>query len=425
MGDLAQILRGAFDIGSKRLTRMWSVSSGATFGGRHVDPNTALRTSAVWRCFKVMTGTIAMLPLKTFQTMPNETRRTARDHRAYRVLHRRFNRWQTSFKAREMLVGHRMLRGNAYAEIIRDEFGWPTEIIPRHPDRTVGLVDAAGELVGWEYTQVINGVPQQPRAIWRGDMIHLTGPSLDGFLGLNTTAYAKQAIGLAMDAEEYGARVFTSGGARRGALKNTGAAMSPEAEAKLRDHWRQTYGGSGANASGVAVLEDGLEWVEIGITPEQAQQISLRTHQVAEVCRFFGVPLWLAYETTKDTAWGSGLEQTNLAFLTYSLQPDLVDIEQTLMATLFTEEELDEGFYIEHGVEGLLRGDSAARAAWFKAMREIGLYSRDDVARRENEPLIGGIEGNERCRPGNWVPLGTIPDAAAVAKAAQTPGDSK
>ena len=408
MGALSEILRGAFAIGGERLTRFWSFSSTSTFGGHRVDPDTALRTAAGWRCFKVMSGTIAMLPLKVFQTMPDESRRTAREHSTYRLLHRKFNQRQTSFQARQMLVGHRMLRGNSWAEIIRNEYGEPIAIIPRHRDRVVGLVDNAEDVVGWEYTQRVNGV-ETPRRILSGDMLHLTGPSLDGFLGLNTTAYARQAIGLAMSAEEYGARIFTSGGARRGALLNKGPSMSSEAEAKLRDHWRETYGGSGAKAAGVAVLEDGLEWVNIGITPEEAQQISLRTHQVAEICRYLDVPLWLAFETTKDTAWGSGLEQTNLAFLIYSLQPNLVDIEQCLMAALLTEEELEAGYYIEHQVEGLLRGDSAARSAWYRAMREIGLYSRDDVAAKENEPRIGGTEGNERCRPGNWVPLGTAP----------------
>jgi HK97 family phage portal protein len=420
MGALSEILRGAFDIGSQRLTRMWSFSSGSTFGGKNVDPDTALRTSAVWRCFKVLSGTTAMLPLKVYQTMPDESRRPAKEHSTYKILHRRFSRWQTSFKARQMLMGHRLLRGNAYAEIIRDAYANPVELVPRHPDRMVGLVDASGDLVGWEYTQVVNGLPTQPRRIWRGDVLHLTGPSLDGFLGLNTTYHAKEAIGLAMSAEEYGARIFNSGGARRGALLNKGPAMSPEAEAKLREHWRETYGGSGANAARVAVLEDGLEWVNIGITPEEAQQIALRTYQVAEICRFFDVPLWLAFETTKDTAWGSGLEQTNLAFLTYSLQQSLVDIEQTIMNALFTEEELDAGYYVEHQVEGLLRGDSAARSAWYRTMREIGLYSRDDIARKENEPLIGGKEGNERCRPGNWVPLGSEVDPAAAKTTGET-----
>lgn len=423
MGALSEALRAAFELGGTRLTRMWTVSGGgSTFGGRRVNPDTALRTSAVWRCFSVMSGTIAMLPLKLFQTMPDGSRRTAREHRTYRLLHDRFNLRQTSFQGRQMLCGHRMLRGNAYAEIVRDQYGYPVELVPLHPDRVIGLLDADDELVGWEYTQKTDG-SKPPRRIWRGDMLHLTGPSLDGYLGLNTTTYAKEAIGLAQSAEEYGARVFTSGGARRGALVNKGPAMSTEAEAKLREHWRETYGGTGANAARVAVLEDGLEWVNIGITPEEAQQISLRTHQVAEVCRFLGVPLWLAFETTKDTAWGSGLEQTNLAFLTYSLQPNLVDIEQCLMASLLTDEELDAGYYIEHQVEGLLRGDSAARAQWYRTMREIGLYSRDDIARKENEPLLGGMEGDERCRPGNWVPLGSPPTGAAAVP--PTTGDTQ
>ena len=399
----------------------WSWTGVETASGKRVTPDNALRNSAMWRGIDLKSGLVASFPCKVMQELPSGSREIARRHPVKRILGWRPNRWQSSYQFRQMLEGHRILRGNAYAAIQRTRDGNVSALVPLHPDR----VKVTSDQDGMPLYTVNMGAGKQPVRLWWMECLHLTGKGLNGFLGLDTSEYAAEAIGLAQAGEEYAARVYSSGGAERGILKHKGAPLSPEKRMQLKEQWQSAYGPS-SEAYKVAVLEEDLEWQKIGVTPEQAQGLQGRSNQVIEIGRFLGIPPWLLFETTKDTSWGSGLEQTNLAFLIYSQQPDLINWEQRMLLDLFDEEDIEAGYYPHFVVEALLRGDSAARAAFYRTMREIGVFSVDDILAKEDMPLVGGAGGSERCRPMNWVPIGTPASAAASggSAAAALPSDS-
>lgn len=410
MGRFAQVFRAAVDADLLRGDRGWTsvgsvgpfVAGASTASGRTVTFDNALRNSAVWRAVVLKSSLLGMFPCRVYQELPNGSRRLASEHPNTRLLHWRPNPWQTPYQFRAMVEGHRITRGNAYVAIIRDRGGTVRSLVPLHPDRVRVVTDDQGMP---RYDVAMRTGERPVRLGWM-ECLHLTGPSLEGFIGLSPIEHAAEAIGIAQAGEEYAARVYSSGGAQRGALVHKGPALSDAAKARLKEAWQAAYGPN-SEAHRVAVLEEDLDWKTLGVTPEQAQSLESRQHQVIDIGRYWGIPPWLLFEHSKDTSWGSGIEQTNQAFLLYCMQPDLINWEQRMLLDLFDESEIEAGYYPEFTVEVLLRGDMAARGAFYRVMREIGAYSVDDILAKENLPLVGGAGGSERCRPANWVPIGT------------------
>lgn len=412
MGLLARIFRSALDTDLIHGNRGWNpLGSGESFvagvsttSGVTVTCESAMRNSAVWRAVVLKTSLMGMFPCKVYQRLPNDSRRQAREHPNSRLLHTRPNPWQTPYQFRSMVEGHRITQGNAFVALIRNRAGVITRMVPLHPKRVTVEIDSGGMP---QYI-VSRGHHEKPIPLGWMEVMHLTGPSLSGFLGLSTVDHAAEAIGISQAGEEYAARIYSSGGSMRGALKNKGPELTADRRRHLKEAWQSAYGPN-SEAHKVALLEGDLDWLKIGITPEEAQGLQSRQHQVVEVGRYWGIPPWLLFEHSKDTSWGSGIEQTNQAFLTYCTSPDLTNWEQRMLLDLFDDEDIEAGYYPEFIVEALARGDMNARSAYYKVMREIGVYSVDDILAKENMPLIGGQGGSERCRPMNWIPIGTTP----------------
>lgn len=412
MGLIAQMFRSAVDTDLLYGDRGWTpvgasgsfVAGATTASGKTVTFDSAMRNSAVWRAVTLKSSLMGAFPCRVYQELPSGSRRKATEHPNTRLLHWRPNAWQTPYQFRSMVEGHRITRGNAYVAIIRDKAATVRSLVPLHPARVKVSVDDHG-MPRYEVT-VKTG--EKPVALGWMECMHLTGPSLEGFLGMAPVEYAAEAIGIAQAGEEYAARIYSSGGAQRGALVHKGAVLSAGAKQKLKDDWQSAYGPN-SEAHRVAVLEEDLDWKNLGVTPEQAQGLQSRQHQVVDIGRYWGIPPWLLFEHSKDTSWGTGIVQTNQAFLTYCVQPDLENWQQRMLLDLFDEDEIEAGYYPEFIPEVLLRADPEARGNFYRLMREIGAFSVDDILAKENMPLVGGPGGSERCRPANWVPIGTPP----------------
>lgn len=388
----------SLDEPSDGLRRVLSLGSPRTWSGVPVTTEGAMRIAAVYACVRILAGIIASLPLMVYQRTP-AGRRRADDHDLYPLLHDAPNPEMTSYQWRESVKAGELLWGNGYSRIDYDRRGRVRALWPLPPQTVTPRREADGQIV---YDVEADGQTVRLPS-WR--VLHFAGLGFDGLVGRSRVALFREGLGLAVAAERHGAAFFGSG-ARPSVVLEHPLPLKRQAVEAIRQMWRDDHGGP-ENFQSVAVLSEGMRLHEFAIPHDDAQFLETRQFQVAEIARMFGVPLWMLNEHTKDTSWGSGIEQQFLAFLAVTLVPELRRWEQALTTKLLSNSERAAGYYCEANVDGLLRGDAAARANYLKTMREIGVYSVDDVRALLNEPKIGGEAGAERIRPANFVPIGT------------------
>ena len=366
-----------------------------TFAGKDVNEVTALGMAAVWRAVQVTSNVPASLPLHTYrQDGEKRVRATGQSARLIDDPHpdmTPYELWQTMFV-------HRRLWGNAYFRKLRNGVGQVAELWPIHPGRVrVGRESEAGRKV-----YALDG----GREVLSDDtLLHLPGLGYDGICGVSPIRAARQSIGLGLAAEEFGARLFGNGALASGILQTEQRLTQKQADS-LAARWKSKQSGLDS-AHGTVVLDKGAKFTQLTIPPEDAQFLESRRFQVVEVCRWFGVPPFLMFETEKSTSWGTGLEQQALGWVKFDLQPELTAIEQRITKHVLRPAPV----YARYGLEGLLRGDSAARAAFYHSMWDIGALSTNEIrAFEEQDPVEGG---DVRYRPLNMGQLGTT-DATAT-----------
>ena len=296
----------------------------------------------------------------------------------------------TSFAFRETLMSHLLLWGNAYAQIIRNARGEVVALYPLMPNKMTVDRDQNGRLFylyqrGSEDTKTLgldNRVYLAPT-----DVLHIPGLGFDGLIGYSPIAMAKNAIGLAIATEEYGAKFFANGAAPSGVLEHPGTIKDP---IRVKESWNSAYQGS-ANAHKIAVLEEGMKYTAIGIAPEQAQFLETRKFQINEIARIFRVPPHMLADLEKSSF--SNIEQQSLEFVKYTLDPWVVRWEQSMCRVLFSESEKP-SYFIKFNVDGLLRGDYASRMTGYATARQNGWMSANDIRELENldriAPELGG-----------------------------------
>lgn len=380
----------------------------ATQSGVNVDADSALRLSAVYSCVKVLAEGVAVLPLPIYRRRADGGKERATNHPLYDLLHDRPNRYQTSFEWREMGVGHLALRGNAYSEMLAGPRGFVDELMPLHPDRVKVYLMENGDL-RYGYMERDGG----ERSI-RGDrMLHLRGLSSNGLTGMSVIGQIRDSVGLGMAAESYGARFFSQDSTPRGFIKRDGA-MTKEAATRLRDQWQEAHSGL-ANAHMVAVLDEGMEWKQMSVSPKDAQTLELRKFQVAEIARIFRIPLHMISDVERSTSWGTGIEQMTIGFIIYTLMPWLKRLEARINTDLILGRDR-QTYFAEHLVAGLLRGDIKARYESYGLGRQWGFLSVNDIRRLENMNPVDG--GDVYLQPTNMVPAASEmrPYAALLAQ---------
>ena len=230
-------------------------------------------------------------------------------------------------------------------------------------------------------------------------MLHIPGLGFDGLVGYSPIAMAKNAIGMAIACEEYGAKFFSNGASPGGVLEHPGTIKDPQ---RIRDSWQSTFGGSG-NANKIAVLEEGMKFTPIGIAPEQAQFLQTRKFQIDEIARIFRVPPHMVGDLDRSSF--SNIEQQSLEFVKYTLNPWVVRWEQSIARALLTPEEKKK-YFAKFNLDGLLRGDYQSRMQGYAIGRQNGWMSANDIRELENLDLIPDEEGgNLYLINGNMLPL--------------------
>lgn len=370
----------------------------STAVGKRVSPDVALQATAVYACVRILSETIASLPLPVYQRLPGGGKARARDHYLYSVLHDRPNAEMSSFEFRETLMGHVALWGNGYAEKVLDNAGRVRALWPLRPDR-MRVKREEGELVyyyrlGKPDDQGRTGVKLPAYKVW-----HIRGLGFDGINGYSPIGIAKQAVGLTLATEEFGARFFGNG-ARPGTVLEHPGKLTEDAHNRLRSSWEETHQGL-ENAHRTAILEEGMKVSEIGMPPEEAQFLQTRKFQISEIARLYRVPPHMLADL--DRATFSNIEHQSIEFVIHTIRPWLVRWEQGINGDILTEADREK-YFAEFLVEGLLRGDIGSRYAAYAMGRQNGWLSANDVRRLENMNPIE--DGDVYLIPLNMIPAG-------------------
>ena len=374
---------------------------GGSTSGKNVTERSAMQMTAVYSCVRILSEAIASLPLHLYRYTDSGGKEKATDSPLYFLLHDEPNPEMTSFVFRETLMTHLLLWGNAYAQIIRNGKGEVTALYPLMPDRMTVDRDENGRLY-YEYIVSSYDAPINKKSTVRlqpFDVLHIPGLGFDGLVGYSPIAMAKNAIGMAIACEEYGAKFFANGAAPSGVLEHPGTIKDPS---RVRESWTQTFGGS-ANSHKVAVLEEGMKYTPISISPEQAQFLETRKFQIDEIARIFRVPPHMVGDLEKSSF--SNIEQQSLEFVKYTLDPWVSRWEQNLVRSLLTTDEKKK-YFIKFNVDGLLRGDYQSRMNGYATARQNGWMSANDIRELENLDRISKEEGGDLYLiNGNMLPL--------------------
>ena len=377
---------------------------GGTSAGKLVTERSAMQMTAVYSCVRILAEAIAGLPLHLYRYNGDGGKEKAIDHPLYRILHDEPNPEMSSFVFRETLMTHLLLYGNAYAQVIRNGKGEVIALYPLMPNKmSVDRNPEDGRLY-YTYNRSSEEAPTMPNStvvLQAHDVLHIPGLGFDGLVGYSPIAMAKNAIGMAIACEEYGAKFFANGAAPGGVLEHPGTIKDPQ---RVRESWQSTFGGSG-NANKIAVLEEGMKYTPIGISPEQAQFLETRKFQINEIARIFRVPPHMVGDLEKSSF--SNIEQQSLEFVKYTLDPWVVRWEQSIMRMLLSPEE-KKRYFVKFNVEGLLRGDYASRMNGYATARQNGWMSANDIRELENMDRIPAEDGGDLYLiNGNMLPLGS------------------
>lgn len=374
---------------------------GNSSSGKSVTERSAMQMTAVYACVRILSEAVAGLPLHFYRYKEDGSKEKAIDSNLYHLLHDEPNPEMSSFVFRETLMTHLLLWGNAYAQIIRNGKGEIIALYPLMPNKMSVDRDENGKLY-YTYTRsdcepnTMNGssVVLEPK-----DVLHIPGLGFDGLVGYSPIAMAKNAIGLAIATEEFGSKFFANGAAPSGVLEHPGTIKDPT---RVREAWQSQFGGSG-NSGKVAVLEEGMKYTPISISPEQAQFLETRKFQINEIARIFRVPPHMVGDLEKSSF--SNIEQQSLEFVKYTLDPWVVRWEQSLSRSLLSEDEKKQYFF-KFNLEGLLRGDYQSRMNGYAIARQNGWMSANDIRELEDLDKLSLEQGGDLYLVnGNMLPL--------------------
>ena len=386
---------------------------GGSTSGKAVNERSAMQMTAVYSCVRILAEAVAGLPLHLYKYTEEGGKEKATEHPLYLLLHDEPNPEMSSFVFRETLMTHLLLWGNAYAQIIRNGKNEVVALYPLMPNKMEVDRDEHGQLY-YKYQRQSEEAPTMKGStviLKPSEVLHIPGLGFDGLVGYSPIAMAKNAIGMAIACEEYGAKFFANGAQPGGVLEHPGTIKDPQ---RVRESWQSTFGGSG-NANKIAVLEEGMKYTPIAISPEQAQFLETRKFQINEIARIFRVPPHMVGDLEKSSF--SNIEQQSLEFVKYTLDPWVIRWEQSLMRLLLSEDEKHE-YFIKFNLEGLLRGDYQSRMNGYSIARQNGWMSANDIRELENlDRIPAELGGDLYLINGSMLPLA---NAGAFADTTQT-----
>lgn len=367
----------------------YSFLFGRTTSGKPVNERTAMQTTAVYACVRILAEAVASLPLHVYEYQDDGGKKLVHDHPLYYLLHDEPNPEMTSFVFRETLMSHLLIWGNAYAQIIRDGAGRVLGLYPLLPDKMDVQRDDKGNIY-YVYSRNSDENPMFKEygdiRLKAEDVLHIPGLGFDGLIGYSPIAMAKNAVGMTLACEEYGASFFANGANPGGVLEHPGVLKDPS---KVRESWNSVYRGVN-NAHKIAVLEEGMKYQQIGIPPEEAQFLETRKFQINEIARLYRIPPHMIGDLDKSSF--SNIEQQSLEFVKYTLDPWVIRWEQSLQRSLLLPGEKGK-YFIKLNVDGLLRGDYQSRMNGYAVGRQNGWFSANDIREMENMNPIPDEEG--------------------------------
>ena len=374
---------------------------GGTTSGKTVTERTAMQMTAVYSCVRILAEAVAGLPLHLYKYTDDGGKEKAIDHPLYRLLHDEPNPEMSSFVFRETLMTHLLLWGNAYAQVIRNGKNEVIALYPLMPNKMTVDRDSNGQLYYSYYRGSDEAIrdTQNTVILKPSDVLHIPGLGFDGLVGYSPIAMAKNAIGMAIACEEFGAKFFANGAAPSGVLEHPGTIKDPS---RVRDAWQSQFGGS-SNSGKVAVLEEGMKYTPISISPEQAQFLETRKFQINEIARIFRVPPHMVGDL--EISSFSNIEQQSLVFVKYTLDPWVIRWEQSIQRALLSHDE-KAVYFAKFNLEGLLRGDYQSRMNGYAIGRQNGWMSANDIRELENLDRIPAEEGGDLYLiNGNMLPM--------------------
>jgi HK97 family phage portal protein len=388
----------------------YSFLFGRTTSGKPVNERTAMQTTAVYACVRILAEAVASLPLHVYEYQDDGGKKLVHDHPLYYLLHDEPNPEMTSFVFRETLMSHLLIWGNAYAQIIRDGAGRVLGLYPLLPDKMDVQRDDRGNIY-YVYSRNSDENPMFKEygdiRLKAEDVLHIPGLGFDGLIGYSPIAMAKNAVGMTLACEEYGASFFANGANPGGVLEHPGVLKDPS---KVRESWNSVYRGVN-NAHKIAVLEEGMKYQQIGIPPEEAQFLETRKFQINEIARLYRIPPHMVGDLDKSSF--SNIEQQSLEFVKYTLDPWVIRWEQSLQRSLLLPGEKGK-YFIKLNVDGLLRGDYQSRMNGYAVGRQNGWFSANDIREMENmNPIPDEQGGNLYLINGA---MSKLEDAGAFAK---------
>lgn len=391
MSIFSRLFRARDKPTTNSLGSSFSFLFGGTTSGKIVNEHTALQVTAVYACVRLLSESLAGLPIHIYRYGKDGGRERVFDHPLYSLLHDAPNEEMSSFSFRETLMSHLLLYGNAYAQIIRNGRGQALALYPLLPDRMEVNRTERGALV---YTYQISVGEKRFNThgnsviLRRDEVLHISGLGFDGLVGYSPIALAKNAIGMALATEEYGASFFANGATPGGVLEHPGTISDIQ---RVKDSWNASYRGSG-KANRLAVLEEGMKYHQIGIPPNEAQFLETRKFQLNEIARLFRVPPHMIGDLDRSSF--NNIEQQSLEFVKYTLNPWVVRWEQALKQSLIPPSE-KQTVDIKMNVDGLLRGDYIKRMTGYATARQNGWLSANNIRELEDMNPIPADQGGD------------------------------
>ena len=401
MGLLTGIFRSRDKPQNRTAGSSYTFYMGGTTSGKSVTERSAMQMTAVYSCVRILAEAVAGLPLHLYRYTESGGKEKAIDHPLYRLLHDEPNPEMSSFVFRETLMTHLLLWGNAYAQMIRNGKNEVVALYPLMPNKMSVDRDGNGQLYYSYYRGLDEAIRDKEHTVILKptDVLHIPGLGFDGLVGYSPIAMAKNAIGMAIACEEFGARFFANGAAPSGVLEHPGTIRDPS---RLRETWQSQFGGA-SNSGKVAILEEGMKYTPISISPEQAQFLETRKFQINEIARIFRIPPHMVGDLEKSSF--SNIEQQSMEFVKYTLDPWVIRWEQSLQRALLNHVEKKEYFF-KFNLEGLLRGDYQSRMNGYAIGRQNGWMSANDIRELENLDRIPAEEGGDLYLiNGNMLPM--------------------
>lgn len=371
---------------------LWNLFGSISQSGETVTESTALTLSAVWCAVNLISGTVSTLPLQLLRKEQNKTI-AVREQRIYNVLHDKFNPLMTAQGGRECMMAHLLTWGNCYAEKVYNKLGDIVELWPIAPNRITPDRIENGTII---YRIMVDG---KTIYLGRDRILHIPGLGFDGFQGYSVIAMARKSLGLAMAMETFGSKYFGDGTHPSGIITHPLAIKNDN----LRKALTESYAGLGKSHR-LMLLEEGMDYKSVGIPPEDSQFLESRQFQIPEVARWFNLPPHKLKDLSKSSF--SNIESEQISFVTDSILPWLIRLEQNYALQLLSILDVKQEFFFRHNVDGLLRGNAKDRSEYYRTMFNIGAMSINDIREKENWDPVDG--GDERFVPLNMIPLSRL-----------------